>query len=106
MKRFPHRMPFVFLTILVILLCACNGRDCPGNLTDRADVANNPSGNDYDVYYTNTNTSADFFPPTSAGWARDALFNAHNLYVGAPYNFRNPHYSGSPNNLSARPTTT
>jgi Mg-chelatase subunit ChlD len=72
--------------------------DCPGNLNDRADVATNPSTNNYDVYYTDDSvTSVDYFSQTSAQWARDALLNAHNVFVSGTHNFQHPYFNDSPN---------
>ena len=74
--------------------------ECPGDLDDRADVVNNPAGNDYDVYFTDDDTtSSDYFPRLRAEWARDALENAHNIYVSSTHNFKNPYFSVDPNDL-------
>jgi hypothetical protein len=85
---------------------------CPGNLRDRVDVATNPAGNDYDVYFTDDDaTSADFFSALNAGFVRDSLTANHNVLVNPPYSFRNPNFSETPNdtcifnsqNLAAAP---
>lgn len=74
--------------------------ECPGDLNDRADVVSNPAGNDYDVYFTDDDTtSSDYFPRLRAEWARDALENAHNLYTDSIHNFKNPYFSVVPNDL-------
>src|SRR5215212_5123606 len=71
---------------------------CPGSLMDRADVATNPPGNDYDVYFTDDDaTSADFFSALSAGFVRDSLTANHNVLVNPPHSFRNPNFSETPN---------
>ena len=71
---------------------------CPRNLRDRADVATNPPGNDYDVYFTDDDPNSDlFFPLVNALFVRDALPANHNRLVNPPYGFRNPGFSETPN---------
>ena len=71
---------------------------CPSGINDRADVAVNPAGNDYDVYFTDDDmSSSDFFDATRANQVRDALANTHNIVVNAPHNFANPSFSANPN---------
>ncbi len=94
---------FMFLVVPLLILynipCA-SGSECPGNLNDRADVASNPSGNDYDVYFTDDDTtSSDYCERMRAEWARDAVLNAHNVYVDSTHNFKNPYFSVSPNDI-------
>jgi hypothetical protein len=71
--------------------------ECPGGLNDRADVVSNPPGNDYNVYFTDDDTtSSDYFPRLRAEWVRDALEDAHNLYVSPILNFKNPYFDVDP----------
>ena len=96
-KPCPSYVFVVWLT-LFCLSCATALADCPGNLADRADVAVNPAGADYDVYFTDDSVaSVDYFPRTRAEWVRDALVSSHNIYVGAPHSFRAPYFNDSPN---------
>ena len=89
---------FVVLLTLCCLPCSSALADCPGNLADRADVAVNPAGNDYDVYFTDDSiASVDYFPRNRAEWVRDALVSSHDIYVGAPHSFRDPYFNDSPN---------
>ncbi len=71
---------------------------CAGKLADRADVAANPAGMDYDVYfYDDDVTDPDYVPQARAQWVRDALLDSHNVYVSGAYGFRRPYFSKSPN---------
>lgn len=70
--------------------------NCAGNLTNRADVFQSTPGNDYDVYYNNSTMSPDFFPAANAGWARDALFRSHHVFVNTN-GFDAPRFSAAPN---------
>lgn len=89
---------FLVLFAIISLPWSAALADCPGNLADRADVAANPAGADYDVYFTDDSlTSVDYFPRTRAEWVRDALVNSHNIYLGTPHNFRPPYFNDSPN---------
>ncbi|RLB09365.1 MAG: hypothetical protein DRG59_02560 [Deltaproteobacteria bacterium] len=93
----------VFLVIPLLLFLKIPdspGSECPGDLGDRADVTSNPSGNDYDVYFTdNDTTSSDYCERFRAEWVRDAVLNAHNVYVSTTHNFKNPYFSVSPNDI-------
>ncbi len=95
-----HRSSFV-IGVWVVVLCLMPAYgDCPSNLMDRADVAFNPAGADYDVYFTDDNAlSADFFSAMNAGFVRDALVNNHNTLVNAPLSFRAPNFSDTPNDV-------
>lgn len=90
----------IVLTFTILFVPVVQAQTCPNFLTDTAHVVANPPGNDYDVWYTNDVTSAHHFFDVRANWVRDALPNAHNVYVGtppSPLNFRNPHFSATPN---------
>lgn len=101
-KKFRYNKILVLFFIIVVSVLLITGSvwgtECPGDLNDRADVVNNPSGNDYDVYFADDDTtSSDYFPLLRAQWVRDALLNSHNVYVSGTHNFRNPYFSVSPN---------
>ncbi len=92
------------ITVLGVVWCFFSfimpvwSSECPGDLDDRADVVSNPAGNDYDVYFTDDDTtSSDYFPRLRAEWVRDALENAHDIYVSPIHNFKNPYFSVDPN---------
>lgn len=98
----PRIAPFSFFLFLlsIALLASTTARtvsaaSCPGDLDDRADVASNPSGYDYDVYYTDDDPAdSDWFPAGRAQWVRDAIANTHPILVGSPYDFSDPDFDG------------
>ncbi len=69
---------------------------CPNQLDDRRDVASNPTGYDYNVYFTNDDPAdSDYFPSGRAIWVRDTLATTHPIWMGVPYGFEPPNFHGA-----------
>ena len=69
---------------------------CDSNLPDRADLADtdNPEGYNYDVYYTDDNSTSDFCTTAQAEQIRDVVALGHPVLVAAPLNFKDPDWDG------------
>ncbi|MFK7886804.1 MAG: choice-of-anchor X domain-containing protein [Gammaproteobacteria bacterium] len=95
--RHPLRFTCGLLLLSFNMSNSALANNCPGNLDDTAHVVSNPPGIDYDVYFTDDDSSdPDFLDAGRAGQIRDSLVTNHNALIDATRNFRAPFFSDDP----------